>query len=92
MSYEITVTRKDIKTVTKRGEYTVIGERPWTGADFDAACRYQNHQEFLKDNPVQKIYGYAPSWEGTEETKTEVLRQNVEELDIAAVIKAINNL
>lgn len=41
---------------------------------------------------IAPVYGYTPAIEKTVEVKSTVLTQEVETLDLAKVIKAINNL
>lgn len=92
MKYVIRITKIEEKTVTKRGDHTVIKERPWTSDEVDSKTVCETKENFLKRNPVKKIYGYAPSWQGVEKEETEVLKQTVDELDLPAVIKAVNGL
>jgi hypothetical protein len=96
MSYEITIKKIDTKQVTKRGEHTIIDTRPWTEEEISDARRYDYGQSgreaWLKANPTKNVYGYAPDYSGSETKETEVLKQSVDDLDLAAVIKAINNL
>lgn len=92
MKYEITIIRVEEKKTTRHGEHTVIAEVPWTTDDGEFNSGFQSKEGFLKDNPLRKVYGYAPNWEGVTEETTEILKQVVEGLDIDAVIRAINNL
>jgi len=91
MTYEIIIKKREIKPVTKRGEYTTVGKVPWTEDELDQKI-YRGLEEFLKENPSKSVYGYAPDYQSTETTETELLRQTVDELDLPAVIKAINKL
>lgn len=93
MKYSIVITKIEEKTVTKHGEYNTIDERPWTNEDFNKdKSAYQKPEVFLAANPLKRIFGYAPSWEGVEIEETQLLKQTVDELDLTAVIKAINGL
>ena len=92
MSYEITIKKIEEVRVTKRGEHKVIDRVPWTNEAFAKEGVYGNANGFLERNPLREVYGYAPSYEGTEKRETEVLKQVVEELDLAAVIRAVNGL
>jgi hypothetical protein len=91
MKYQITIKKIETKTVTKQGAYTVIDTKPWAAELLDDEV-YGGKEQFLKSNPLKEIRGYAPSYEGIETVETEVLKQTVETLDLAAVIKAINGL
>lgn len=94
MKYKITITKIETKTVTKRGDYTIIDKRPWTDAELSEALssHYGDRKDFLTKNPLKEVRNYAPSWQGVENEETEVLKQTVETLDLAAVIKAVNGL
>lgn len=93
MKFKITITKIEEKTVTKRGEYTIIEKRPWTDEEIDkAAGAYGDFASFVEKNPLREIRDYAPNWQGIEQVETEVLKQTVETLDLAAVIKAVNGI
>jgi hypothetical protein len=93
VKYRITITAISERTVTKKGAHTVIDERPWTMGDVDADLKYyQNPDEFVKSSPTKKVYGYAPDVQEVEKVETQILQQNVDTLDIPAVIKAVNGL
>jgi len=90
--FEITIREITEKKVTKRGEHTIIDRVPWSNEALEKKGMFQSTEEFLKENPTQPVYGYAPSFEGVEKVEREVLKQCVDELNLATVIKAINNL
>lgn len=90
MPYKITIEKIEAVTTTKRGEHTVIAEVPWT--DKELMNRSETYYRQSEMPPLQKIYGYAPSVEVTEQKSSKVLEQTVEEIDMAAVIKAINKI
>jgi hypothetical protein len=94
MKYKITITKIETKTVTKRGDYTIIDKRPWTDKELSEALssHYGDKKDFLAKNPLKEVRDYAPSWQGVENEEIEVLKQTVETLDLAAVIKAVNGL
>lgn len=90
MKYKIEITKAETKTVTKRGDFTVIEERPWTKEELDEAT---DHFRKADDQPTLKqVRGYAPNFQEVINTQVKVLEQTVEDLDLAQVIKAINNL
>lgn len=93
MRYEITIKKIEEKPVTKRGEWTIVDKRPWTKEELskESATSY-SETDFLKMNPLKEIRGYAPDWNGIEKSETEILKQTVDSLDLAAVIKAINGI
>jgi len=90
MSYEIIIKRKETKPVRKRGEHTVIEKVPWTDAEIEK--RSENYYNTREMDPMRLVYGYAPDYDGLETVETELLKQTVDELDLSAVIKAINGL
>lgn len=92
MKYQITIKKIETNTVTKRGDYTVIDKKPWDESTLADERVYGGKEEFLKRCPLKEIMGYAPSWQGVETVETEVLKQTVDELDLPAVIRAVNGL
>lgn len=90
MSYEIIIKRKEIKEVTKRGEFTMVSKVPWT--DEEIAKRSESFYTSRQMDAMREVKDYAPDWNGIETVETELLKQTVEELDLAAVIRAINKL
>jgi hypothetical protein len=96
MSYQITITRIETNTVTKRGPYCVIDEVPWTQEQLCSAQMYESKEAFLAKNPLKKIHGYGPDVQTQETEAVEVLKQTVDELDLRAVLRAVlrasNNL
>jgi hypothetical protein len=94
-AFKITITRVEEKTVTRRGEHKLLEKRPWTQAELSDERGYafrEDRSKFLDGTPLKEIYGYAPSFEATETVEVKLLEQTVEAIDLAAVIKAINNL
>lgn len=87
--FEITI--KEIKTVTKlvRGEHTVIDERPYTDDELSDCGMYRAAG---KDGETKRVYGYAPDREEDVKIDREIFSQTVEDLDLPAVIKAINKI
>jgi len=96
MPYEITIKRTTTKTVTKRGEWTVVDKRPWKATEVteevDKSYIYRSTDQFLEKNPLKEILGYAPDVQAEQTESTEILKQTVDELDLPAVIKAINKI
>lgn len=94
--YEITI--KEIRTDTKtvRPEYAVIGYHLVTQAELDKSAYGSNPQrdKFMEGKEIVTMpdYGYPPSVEKEIESTHEIFTQRVNSLDLAAVIKAINNI
>lgn len=94
MSYKITISKASQETQEKDGEFLVIDKRPWTEKELSEGSGFYRSQDsdFLKNNPLKEIRGYAPRREVIATVDVKVLEQTVENLDISAVIKAINGL
>ena len=90
--FKITITEIKATQATKRGEYGVLDRVPWTAETFAEEQIYGGREEFLKRCPLKEIFGYRPSYEDIERIETKILEQTVDELDLAAVIKAVNKL
>lgn len=85
MSYQITITEK--RQVSKKvgKEWCVVAEKE---VERDMAfCRNGEPETRL-----ESVYGYTPEIEKFVTEEREILKQTVETLDLAAVIKAINQL
>lgn len=93
MKYKIAITKVEEVEATQRGEYTIIDTRPWTKNEIGQQNFFgQSENKWLEQNPLKEIRGYAPDRTIKKEQETEVLKQTVETLDLAAVIKAVNGL
>lgn len=92
MPYEIIIRKTETVFVTKKGEWTIVARLPWTNEQIDAKVLYQDADAFVRENPLREVYDYAPAREVIERRETELLKQTVDELDMAAVIRAINKL
>lgn len=92
MSYQITITKlSDVQTM-KKGAWTVIDKVPWGEKTLSQAEIYGSTENFLNRNPLREVLGYAPDVSTTITKETEVLKQTVSDLDLTAVIKAINSI
>ncbi len=84
MTYKIVITKVENKPVITR-EWKVVGQVPVTKKDIENA--YQHDKiPLLKDS-----YDYVET-SITQDVESQVLIQSVEDMDIPAVIKAINKL
>lgn len=92
--YKVTIEEIEEVEVTERGEHTVIDERPWTESEVKEENRFgtQSAEKYVEKNPVKRIYGYAPDRKKIQENRREILVQTVNEMDVPAVIKAVNGL
>lgn len=83
------ITIEETKTVNK-----MIG-KVWAIVGTKEVDREDRHYQHDKDEPktrIDNIYGHTPEIEKDVEVTNTVLTQEVETLDLAKVIKAINNL
>ena len=92
MSYEITITKTEVQEVESGGDWKQVGEQPLTKDDlrqsiYDGAVVSEKGEVTLK-----KVYGYTPQIMRCETVTTEIYRQTVPEIDLPAVIKAVNKL
>lgn len=85
--YKITI--EQINTVTKKGghNWEKVGE---SDEPFDSDGNKRN--EVRDKKYVFSVYGYTPVYETTGTETIEILKQTVEKIDLAKVIKAINDL
>lgn len=90
--YHVTLTKVEYRTVTRKGEWGTVDERPWTQKELDDNAKAYNQQDFLEKNPLKKVYGYKPDIADVEPKETKVLEQTLEDIDLPAVIKALNGL
>ncbi len=88
MSYKITITETTIVTKTVGKVWDVIGEKEvMRGIDL-----YERLEPGEPKTRIEQIRGYTPEIEKQQEVSREVLSQEVENLDLVAVIKAINSI
>jgi len=96
MKYEIIIKKTEEVTRLKKGEWGVIDKRPWTQEEVADQTNHtfyrSDSNQFLERNPLKELMGYRPERDTVETVETEILKQTVDNLDLAAVIKAINNL
>lgn len=92
MKYKITITKIEEVTSTEKGDWREVSSKPWTNEELSDKARGYNEEDFLKDNPLNKKWGYTPDREVTKSEETQILAQTVDELDVAAVIKAVNGI
>ena len=91
--FEITIKEKRTERKLVPGTHTVIEKRPFTDEELSKSSAYRTLYETKPDvTELKPIYGYAPAREENVTTEREILTQVVDELDLAAVIRAINKL
>jgi hypothetical protein len=89
--FEITIKEITTETKTVHGEHTVIDRRPYTDAELEESKGWMSSNAG-KAGETKPIYGYAPDVEKEVETEHEILKQRVSDMDLRAVILAINKV
>lgn len=92
MKYEITI--KEVGQVTQmvKGVWEVVENRPWTAKELHDSAQYSHESDFTDKHPLKEVRAYTPDRETIVNVDKEIYRQSVDELDLAAVIKAVNKL
>ena len=90
--FEITI--KETKSVkgVGGGAWEKLGENNEPYKDSNNSIGRDRQDEVKGKEGVYAVYGYTPARETTTTKETELFKQSVEKLDLARVIKAINNL
>jgi hypothetical protein len=96
MGYKITIEKTEEKTIIERGDYQVIDERPYSDEEVNN-MNQRDQRDFRERAPeqgilIKKIYGYPEDKTTIKQYTKKVFEQEVDELDVASVIKAINGL
>lgn len=84
------ITIEEIKTVTKieEGQYSIIGEAQRDDNDLEYEKRHR------PENPSthKPVWGYPPKREVESTTAAIIYTQQVADMDLATVIKAVNGM
>ena len=83
------ITIEEYKTIKK------VAGKQWAVVSTKEVPRDPSYYDQDKSEPktrIDNVYGYTPEIEKSEEVKSTILTQEVETLDLPAVIKAINKL
>ena len=86
--YEIIIKKTEIVKQKAGKDWKQTGERPVTKEEVEKS--FGSHEDYK--GKMSSVYGYTPEIEKEVEVDREILKQTIEELDLAAVIKAINKL
>lgn len=92
MAYEITIKEITTRTVQENGNWVVVDKRPMTTEEVLDSANDYSFRKGEKDPPLKEVYAYAPARDVLKSIELEVLKQRVEKIDLAAVIKAINGI
>lgn len=87
MRYEITIKSFNTVQVWTGKDWAIVGEK-----EVDREPRYYSTDEKEPKTRSTPIYDYTPETSKHKTVERLVLQQNVETLDLAKVIKAINGL
>jgi len=86
MSYKITIEHITVKTVHKGGDWEVLGDK-----EVERDPNFNISKDELTTR-IETVRGYTPQIEVKEDVTETLLEQTVGELDLTAVIKAINGI
>ena len=87
MAYKITITEEvDVEKMVQP-EYQIIGEQ-----EVERDRCYFEHDKNEPKTRIEKLYGHPPPVKTTVHITRQVLTQEVENLDLVAVIKAVNGI
>lgn len=95
--YQISIKQLVTKRELSQGtSYVVIGQRLMTESDISGSAyssKDELREKLLAGTPVKfDVRGYPPAIETETEKEVVILSQTIEELDLPAVIKAINKI
>jgi len=85
--YKITIEKIEITKQTVRGEYGVIDKRPYTKEEVE-----NSHDADQLKGKIKEVWGIKHNVEKTVKTEQMILEQTVDDLDLIAIVKAINNI
>ena len=85
MPYEVIITRTEVQEIESGGDWTTLERRPLTEKEAE-----ETHTTLRSQ--TKTVYGYTPKIVKSETVTTEIYRQAVPELDLPAIIKAVNKL
>lgn len=88
--FEIIIKQHVTKTIVKQS-YGVVEKRPYTDEELKESNTYWQSNDDMKKQ-IKEVMGYRPPIETEEQEERTIYRQEVDELDLAAVIIAVNKL
>ena len=89
MSYEIIITKTEVREVESGAEWTQVGEELLTEDDVKQSI-YDRGIVSKDAIKLKAVFGYTPKIIKSETVTTEIYRQTMPEIDLPAVIRAIN--
>jgi hypothetical protein len=87
VAYEITIIEKRLVKKLVGNDYAVIGQK-----EVEREARFYGAEPEGSKTRITDEYGYTPEIEKLVPEERTVLKQQVDELDLKAVIKAINGI
>lgn len=85
MSYEITITKTEVREVESGEEWTTLEKRPLTEAEAELTFSTLRSQ-------LKTVYGYTPKIIKSEAVTIEIYRQTMQAIDLPAIIRAVNKM
>ncbi len=89
--YEVIIKRKQIEEVPAGREWTTVDETPLKTKDLQDSY-FQYNEKDKEKFTLKPVYGYTPEIIIKKEVERIILRQEVEDLPLTEVIKAINGI
>ena len=89
MSYEIIITKTEVREVESGGEWKQTGETLLTKGDLEQSI-YDGAVISKDEVKLKKVYGYTPKITRSETVTTEIYRQTMARIDLPLIIGAIN--
>lgn len=87
--YEIIIREITETETTTGGKWTVVDKRPFTDEEIADANEHFRKTTMLHE-ALKEVYGYLRDETIVEKQTHEIYRQEMENLDVQAVIKAVN--
>lgn len=100
MGFKITIEQTTEKPVKRQGEWKVVRERLITTDEFEKAgygFHSEGNERSINDaikagQLLIKEYGNTPDYDAVEKDRTKIYEQEVSDLDLASVIRAVNRI
>jgi len=92
--YKITITKIEKVKHLEEPKWQVVDRRPYTEKELQeySASRYGVNREQISAEDRKEVYGYPPPREVEAEETHEVYSQRVNDMNLAKVIMAVNDL
>lgn len=93
-SYEIIITKTTVEDVESGGNWQQVGEEPLTEDDYRQSIYDGSLIPFISNGEIRlkKVFGYTPKIVKSKTITAEIYRQTVSDIDLPAIIKAVNKM